>query len=562
MSPQDLAAPQAKPDEDWWRGAVIYEIYPRSFQDSNGDGTGDLAGITRRLPYVAALGADAVWVAPFFRSPMKDFGYDVSAYTDVDPMFGTIRDFEAMVTEAHRLGLKVIMDLVLSHTSDQHPWFIESRSSRKNAKADWYVWADAKPDGTAPNNWLSIFGGQAWEWDTSRLQYYMHNFLTSQPDLNYHCPEVQDAIMNVARFWLDKGVDGFRLDTVNFYFHDKSLADNPPLPPERRNANTAPSENPYNYQDHLHDKSQPENLAFLRRFRSLLNEYGAKTTLGEVGESQRGREVMAAYTSGGDKVHMCYDFDFLAPDLPTPQRVREVIAGVESIGRDAWPCWAFSNHDTVRHVSRWGAADQPRRIKLYAALLLSLRGSVCLYQGEELALTEAHLDYEDVRDPYGLRLWPKFRGRDGARTPIPWEAGAPFAGFTEAPRPWLPLPPEHLSHAVDAQEGDAASVLNAYRRMLAFRRAHLPLAKGGMILEDCAAGLVVFTRRRLDQLILCAFNLTNEVQACPAPWAAKALSGHGFSGQLSDGSLILEPWDAFFGADETTAAAAWDGLKA
>jgi len=233
---------------DWWRGAVIYQIYPRSFQDSNGDGIGDLCGIVQRLPYIASLGVDAIWISPFFTSPMKDFGYDVSDYCDVDPMFGSLADFDAIIATAHNLGIKVLIDLVLSHSSDQHPWFKESRSSRDNPRANWYVWADPKPDGTPPNNWLSIFGGSAWAWDATRLQYYLHNFLTSQPDLNFHEPAVQQELLDVTRFWLERGVDGFRLDTINFYVHDYQLRDNPPLPPEQRNANIAPAVNPYNHQ--------------------------------------------------------------------------------------------------------------------------------------------------------------------------------------------------------------------------------------------------------------------------------------------------------------------------
>ncbi len=244
-------------DPDWWRGAVIYQIYPRSYQDSDGDGIGDLKGIAARLPHIASLGADAIWISPFFTSPMKDFGYDVSDYCDVDPMFGTLADFDAVVDTAHRLGLRVMIDLVLSHTSDAHPWFKESRRNRTNPKADWYVWAEPKGDGTPPNNWLSIFGGSAWAWDNRREQYYLHNFLTSQPDLNFHHEPVQQALLDVARFWLERGVDGFRLDTINFYIADKYLRDNPPLPKELRNNTIAPSVNPYNHQLHLFDKNQP-----------------------------------------------------------------------------------------------------------------------------------------------------------------------------------------------------------------------------------------------------------------------------------------------------------------
>jgi len=255
---------------DWWRGCVIYQIYPRSFQDSNGDGIGDLAGIVERIPYIASLGVDAIWISPFFTSPMKDFGYDISDFCNVDPIFGTLADFDAVVASAHEHGLKVMTDLVLSHTSDQHPWFTASRESQSNNYSDWYVWSDPKPDGTAPNNWLSIFGGSAWQWDARREQYYLHNFLISQPDLNLHNEAVQSALLEVTRFWLDRGVDGFRLDTVNFYFADKDLRDNPPLPKDQRNAILAPSVNPYNHQNHVYSKNQTTTLGFLERFRGVL----------------------------------------------------------------------------------------------------------------------------------------------------------------------------------------------------------------------------------------------------------------------------------------------------
>ncbi len=291
------------PNNEWWRGGVIYQIYPRSYQDSNGDGVGDLPGITARLEHVAQLGADGIWLSPFFKSPMKDFGYDVSDYRDVDPMFGTLDDFRALVARAHELGLKVMIDQVLSHTSDQHPWFKESRSSRDNPKADWYVWADAKDDGNPPNNWLSIFGGSSWQWDTGRLQYYMHNFLSSQPDLNFHHPDVQQALLDDVRFWLELGVDGYRLDTANFYFHDRELRSNPGRGQPRADDPAVDAVNPYGWQRHLYDKSQPENLEFLRRLRALLDEYPHTTMVGEIGDDD-GLGRMAEYTSGGDKLHM------------------------------------------------------------------------------------------------------------------------------------------------------------------------------------------------------------------------------------------------------------------
>ena len=374
--------PEPAPDVDWWRGAVIYQIYPRSFQDHNGDGIGDLAGITERLDYVADLGVDAIWLSPFFTSPMRDFGYDVSNYRDVDPLFGTLGDFDRLLAKAHTLNLKVIIDQVISHCSDKHAWFEESRINRTNEKADWFVWADPKPDGTPPNNWLSIFGGSAWTWDSRRMQYYMHNFLASQPDLNFHNPAVQDAQLDNMRFWLERGVDGFRLDTVNFYFHSLGLENNPVVRPEDFNASTAPAVNPYNFQEHLYDKSRPENVKFLQRLRKLLDEYGAKATVGEIGDSQHQLKIMSDYTSGTDKLHMAYTFDYLGGEF-SAAHFRNAIDTTEREAPQGWVCLAFSNHDVVRHISRWATHGQQEAFaRLACTLLLSMRGSACLYQGE------------------------------------------------------------------------------------------------------------------------------------------------------------------------------------
>ncbi|RFC69282.1 MULTISPECIES: alpha-glucosidase family protein [Mesorhizobium] len=542
------AQPEAAPDRDWWRGAVIYQIYPRSYQDSNGDGIGDLRGIIERLPYVAELGVDGIWISPFFTSPMKDFGYDVSDYRGIDPMFGTLADFDDLIRTAHELGLKVMVDGVISHSSDQHPWFVESRSSRTNPKADWYVWADAKPDGTPPNNWLSIFGGSAWQWDTRRMQYYLHNFLSEQPDLNFHNRDVQGALLDVVRFWLDRGVDGFRLDTINFYFHSEGLEDNPPLRPEDRNDQTAPAVNPYNFQDHIYDKSRPDNLKFLERFRAVLDEYPAAACVGEVGDSQRGLEVVAAYTSGNNRVHMCYAFDFLAPEKISAEKVRAVLEDFGRVARDGWACWAFSNHDVVRHASRWGAGEHDRQAyaKLLSALIMSLRGSVCLYQGEELGLTEAELSFEDLQDPYGIRFWPEFKGRDGCRTPMVWERASKNGGFSSG-KPWLPVSEEHLPLAVSQQEGDKSSVLEHYRRFIAFRAAHPAFAKGEIEFVHAKGDVVAFVRNYGNESILCVFNLGADSQSFDSKLKAEPLSGHGFASERVGDTIKLKPYSAFFG---------------
>ncbi|MEM1039633.1 MAG: alpha-glucosidase [Pseudomonadota bacterium] len=535
-------------DPDWWRGAVIYQIYPRSFQDSNGDGIGDLRGITQRLQHISSLGVDAIWISPFFTSPMADFGYDVSDYTDVDPMFGSLADFDAMIAEAHRLGLKVMIDQVISHSSDQHPWFRESRSSRDNAKADWYVWADAKPDGSPPNNWLSIFGGSAWEWDTSRCQYYLHNFLASQPDLNFHSPAVQDALLDTVRFWLDRGTDGFRLDTINFYVHSQGLEDNPALEEDKRNDSIAPKVNPYNYQSHLFDKNQPENIAFLKRFRALLDEYPSATAVGEVGDAERGLEIVAEYTSGDDMVHMCYAFDFLSPEPINAPKVRRVVEDFEAAAPTGWSCWAFSNHDVVRHASRWAdqVVDRDGFLKMTATLILSLRGSVCLYQGEELGLTEGLLAYEDLQDPYGKQFWPTFKGRDGCRTPMVWASNGLNSGFSVG-KPWLPVPPEHIHLAADLQTGDPESLLNHYRQALAFRAKYPELSKGTLTFGEAHAEIVSFTRVHGDRALFVAINMSDGVAEIALPDSVQAeLLSPGAGGSVTGSTLTLEPYGSYF----------------
>jgi len=534
-------------NSNWWRGGVIYQIYPRSFADSNGDGIGDLPGITARLEHVARLGADGIWLSPFFRSPMKDFGYDVSDYCDVEPMFGTLDDFRALVARAHALGLKVMIDQVLSHTSDQHPWFVESRASRDNPKADWYVWADARDDGTPPNNWLSIFGGSAWQWDTRRCQYYLHNFLTSQPDLNFHNPAVQDAILATVRFWLDLGVDGYRLDTANFYFHDAELRSNPGRgapDPSKPDPAVNPF-NPYGWQRHLYDKSRPENLVFLQRLRALLDQYPDTTMVGEIGDDD-GLARVAEYTAGGDKLHMAYCFDLLGErhDAPFVHGVLERFGRIVGSG---WPCWALSNHDVTRVATRWGGPEpDPALLRLALALQASLRGSVCLYQGEELGLPEADAPFEDLQDPYGITMWPQYKGRDGCRTPMPWSAEAPDLGFgSGAARPWLPLSEAQRALAVDRQEADPGSMLQAARRLLHWRRTQPALVHGELMLLPVHEQVLAFVREHEGERVLCAFNLSAQPAelALPAGLALAQQLDSGIGGAQPVGATLqFAPW--------------------
>ena len=526
-------------DTQWWKGAVIYQIYPRSYQDSTADGVGDLPGIVQHLDYIANLGVDAVWISPFFRSPMKDFGYDVSDYRDVDPLFGSLADFKALLAKAHALNLRVLIDLVLSHTSDQHPWFIESRASADNLKADWYVWADAKEDGTPPNNWLSIFGGSAWEWETRRRKYYLHNFLTSQPDLNFHNPEVQEALLDMARFWLDMGVDGFRLDTVNMYVHDQQLRDNPPIGNKR--VNGIDETNPYARQEPLYNITRPENLLFLERLRRLMDEYPGTTTVGELGAVTDMYTRVAEYTEEGKRLHMAYSFDFMTKEY-SAAHIRRVVEQMQHMGK-GWACWAFSNHDVTRAITRWGL--EPAAAPLLTAILTSIPGSACLYQGEELGLPEAKVAFEDLQDPFGIRFWPDYVGRDGCRTPMPWVSNLANAGFAQDQvKTWLPIPAEHKRQAVDVQQADPQSMLHRVTAFLTWRREQQALHSGDCQFLEVDEPLLMFKRDNM----LCVFNLSREPQVyhLPTGLALLPLATPGFSGQLNGNTLSLQGLDAFY----------------
>ena len=498
------AAPTAHPAApEWWRGAVIYQVYPRSYADTDGDGIGDLAGITAHLDHIASLGVDAVWLSPFFTSPMKDFGYDVADYCDVDPVFGTLADFDRLIARAHALGLRIITDLVLAHTSDQHPWFGDSRRSRTGPRADWYVWAEARPDGTPPNNWQSVFTGAAWTWDARRGQYYLHNFLPEQPQLNLHQPAVQDALLDVARFWLDRGVDGFRFDAINFALHDPLLRDNPPAPPGGKRTR------PFDYQSRIHNQSQPEIPAFLARVRALMDRYPDRFSVAEVVGPDAERE-MQAFTAGEEYLNSAYGFSYLYADELTPERVREANAAWDGRPGQGWPAWAFSNHDAPRAVSRWaGDRDPDRFARMALALLMALRGNVFLYQGEELGLPQAEVPFERLVDPEAIANWPETLGRDGARTPMPWRADAPHAGFSTA-EPWLPVDPRHPPLAVDRQDQDDSSLLNLTRRLIALRKGEPALRLGALHFLDAPTPLLAFERVHGDEVLTCVFNLGRE----------------------------------------------------
>ena len=489
-------------NREWWRGAVIYQIYPRSFLDSNGDGIGDLQGITQKLDYVKSLGVDGFWISPFFKSPMKDFGYDVSDYRDVDPMFGTLADFDALVDRAHELDLKVIVDQVYSHTSDQHAWFEESRQSRHNPKSDWYIWADARRDGSPPNNWQSVFACPAWTWDARRQQYYMHNFLAEQPDLNLHNVEVQNALLEVARFWLERGVDGFRLDAINCGMHDPLLRDNPPsVSPFRA------STRPCFMQEPKYNMCHDDMPQVLERMRVVTNGYGEILTVAEVGTTEP-LPVMKDYTLGGSRLNTAYGFEFLGTPELTADRVVDVLGGWPGEEPDeGWPSWAFSNHDAPRVASRWGTdIEHDQRVRLISMLQFCLRGNVFVYQGEELGLTQAHVPYEKLQDPEALSNWPHTLGRDGARTPMPWKHNGNHAGFSVG-EPWLPVEQAHELLAVETQQQQSGSLLNHFRNMIELRNESPALRYGELSFVDAPEGMLAFMRSDGDQLAVCVFNL-------------------------------------------------------
>lgn len=493
----------------WWKGAVIYQIYPRSFLDTNGDGIGDLKGVLQGLDHIASLGVDGIWISPFFTSPMADYGYDVADFCGVDPIFGTLDDFDAIIERAHALNLKVIIDQVYSHTSDHHDWFIESRTNRDNPCADWYVWADPKADGSPPNNWQSVFGGPSWEWDARRGQYYFHNFLKEQPDLNVYNPAVQAALIEAGRFWLDRGVDGFRLDALNFSMHDRSLRDNPPSGVSSHEATR-----PFDMQVHKYNMSQPEITEFIENFRAMLNEYPDVFTVAEVGGPAPIRE-MKAFTEGEQRLNSAYNFDFLyAPEL-NATRVIGSANQWDQTPSEGWPSWAFSNHDAPRAVTRWAANSQRDDMaRLYMMLLLTLRGNPIIYQGEELGLPQANVPFSNLKDPEAIINWPKTLGRDGARTPMPWQSAEPNAGFSTA-EPWLPVDPAHAKLAIDQQQGND-SMLRFTSEALSARKRHPALLHGHMSFQDVGTDSVLIVQRKVDgEDVLALFNFGDEDFALP-----------------------------------------------
>lgn len=531
---------------DWWRGAIIYQIYLPSFRDGNGDGIGDLEGVAERLDYIAKLGVDAVWISPFYRSPLEDWGYDVADYRSVDPRFGTLVDFDLVVGRIHELGMRIILDQVWSHTSTAHPWFDESRRSRDNPKHDWYVWADPNPDGSPPNNWLSVFGGSAWHWSAARGQYYLHHFLPSQPKLNLRNEAVLAAHFANAEFWIARGADGFRLDAVDFMLHDEDLRSNPP---QLRVDNARSPWNPFRFQRHLHDMCNPASGLLIRRIREFMDRHPGTTTIGEISSEVGALDRIAALT-GASKLDMAYTLGAMKTAF-SPSMLRQALRDAVTLNRTGWLCWAFSNHDVERVASRWNpeGRDAPAFARLQMALLLTLPGSVSLYQGEELGLPEATVPIEAMRDPFGRQFYPIYRGRDGARTPMPWVAREIHAGFSSAEETWLPLDPRHHALAVDRQEAIPDSTLWAYRQMIAWRKRHKSLICGEVQMIDLPDPIFAFRRQLGDDAVVAAFNVSDQ----PASLDTHCLPAFEPAGELpfvtriSGNALHLPPFGVSLG---------------
>lgn len=535
-------------DSNWWRGAMFYEVYLRSFQDSDGDGIGDIPGVIERLDYIASLGVEGLWLSPFYPSPQVDFGYDITDMASVDPVFGTLADFDALVEAAHCRGLKVLIDMVPCHTSVEHPWFLESRASRNNPKADWYIWADSAPDGGPPNNWLSSFGGPAWLWEPRRSQYYYHPFLPCQPALNLRHPDVLEAMLDIFRYWLDRGVDGLRLDAIQCLCCDPWLRSNPRSPSGEGNIMVGGGpNNPFRKQQHIFDRDVPEAIPVLEAMRDAVREYAPERIfVGELADVDSSR-MAAKYTLRDKRLHAVYDFD-LINSAETPNDWRDLLAIRIRFMGSGWMMNVFANHDSVRGVSTLernheaGAQERARMAKLLLFFQSTLLGGGIIYQGEELGLPQADLRREDLQDPWGKNLWPDFAGREGARTPMPWHHDKPDAGFTQGGNPWLPVPEMHMPLSVSQQEQDGESVLTFFRGLMAWRRAE-PLIRSGeeRIHEDCPDRVIAFDRCNEERRLTFVVNAGSKTMHFPAQSGDRLVGPPGSVREMDGAGVALPP---------------------
>lgn len=514
----------------WWQQGVIYQIYPRSFQDSNGDGVGDLPGITARLDHLVDLGVDALWVSPIYPSPMADFGYDVSDYCNIDEAFGTLEDFDQLVAQAHARGLRLILDYVPNHTSDEHPWFAQSRSSRTNPKRDWYIWCDPKPDGSPPNNWTSEFGGPAWTFDPTTGQYYYHAYLSKQPDLNWRHPQVRQAMLDVLRFWFDRGVDGFRVDAIHHLIEDQQLRDNPPNPAWHERMS------PARRVTRMRTMDQPEVHEAIAAMREVADQYDDRVM---IGEAYLPIDRLMAYY-GADLTGFQLPFNFHLISTPwTPVAVAALIAAYEAaLPEGAWPNWVLGNHDRSRVASRIGG----EQARVAAMLLVTLRGTPTVYQGEELGMKDVPIPPERVQDPWEKNVPGLGLGRDPVRTPFPWTAG-PGAGFSSA-SPWLPLAADAQAISVESQAAQPDSMLSLYRALLRLRRAEPALSVGAYEAVAATEAVLAYERREAGRRLLVVLNMTDQAQhlKIDAPAANVLLSTNlgRVSGRV-DGLVDLSP---------------------
>jgi alpha-glucosidase len=493
----------------WWQRGVIYQIYPRSFQDSNGDGIGDLAGIEQRLDHIAELGVDAIWVSPFYPSPMADFGYDVADYCDVDPRFGTLADFDSLLSAAHDRKLKLILDFVPNHTSDRHAWFLESRSSQSGPKRDWYIWRDPAPGGGPPNNWISDFGGPAWEWDEDTGQYYYHAFLKEQPDLNWRNPEVQQAMYDVLRFWFSRGVDGFRIDVLWHMIKAGGFPDNPVNPAYH------PAMGEAQRVIQLHSTDQPEVHAIAAEMRRIADSYGDRVLIGEIYLPLE--RLMHYYGRESAGVHLPFNFQLVEAPWDACGLTMMIAEYEAALPPDGWPNWVLGNHDRPRIAARVGEAQA----RVAAMLLLTLRGTPTLYYGDELGIGRVDIPPAQVHDPRELREPGLGLGRDPVRTPMPWDT-TPNGGFTTGV-PWLPLNRDWLERNVERQAQTPGSLLALHRRLLALRRTHPALSMGGLALVDAEGDILAYERRSGDERLLVALNLGDTPRELVLPsWAHHA----------------------------------------
>ena len=497
---------------EWWRGAVFYEVYTHSFNDTTGNGIGDIPGVIARLDYIRDLGVDGLWLTPFYASPQVDNGYDISDFRAVDPDFGTIGDVRRLIAEAHDRGLKIMFDFVLGHTSDAHLWFRESASSRDNDRADWYVWADPSPDGRPPNNWMSSFGGSAWRWEPRRAQYCYHPFLDCQPALNLANPEVLAAMEDNLRFWLDMGLDGFRLDAVQCLSYDTALRSNPPAREGDNPSVAGGPNNPFKSQIHLFDRDMTDAIPILNRIRAVADEYEPQRVLiGELADVDSSR-LASKYTVGNDRLHVVYDFDL----IHRADNIRDwtdMLALRSEYTMPGAGLNVFTNHDSPRAVSNLmaeacDAGRAPDAARLLLFLQCTLMGGAILFQGEELGLEQPEIPKEEIKDPWALALWPDFEGRDGVRCPIPWDRDAPNCGFSDATAPWHRVPEAHAAAAVNVQEADPGSVLAYTRRLLRWRR-DMPLLRTASerVLHDMPEQVIAYERVTEDEVLLCAANV-------------------------------------------------------